>query len=187
VLRDGDLLDVRFTKWGGGRHWEFLLRCLGVDEHGVWGVGDAGTRLWRPGAAFASESSWVTLFPHHAAWSASFYDSPDQPIATYVDMTTVPQWTGATVTMVDLDLDVILLHDGSLVLDDEEEFEAHRVELCYPEELVHLARRSADEVLAAVWEGAEPFGSVGAAWLGRPSPLSPCGDSGGRSAGRASP
>ena len=167
VPRDGDPLDVRFTKWGGGRHWEFPLRCLGVDEHGVWGAGAVGTRLWRPGASQAAPSAWVTLFPHEGAWSASFYDSADQPIATYVDMTTVPTWTGATVTMVDLDLDVVLLRDGSLVLDDEDEFDLHRVELGYPDEVVDLARRTADEVLAALWDRTEPFGSVGESWLGR--------------------
>ena len=167
MVRDGDLIDVRFTKWGGGRHWEFALRCLGVDDHGVWGAGAAGTGLWRPGASLAAEHPWVTLFPHDAAWAASFYDSPDQPIATYVDMTTVPAWTGRTVSMVDLDLDVILGRDGSLLLDDEDEFAAHQVELDYPEDVVDLARRTSDEVLGAIEDRAEPFGSVGGSWLVR--------------------
>ena len=33
MLRRGDRVDVRFTKWGGGRHWEFALAYLGSDEH----------------------------------------------------------------------------------------------------------------------------------------------------------
>jgi protein associated with RNAse G/E len=167
VPREGDRVEVRFTKWGGGRHWEFPLRCLGADEHGVWGAGETGTRLWRPGVELAAEHPWVTLFPHDASWAASFYDSPDQPTATYVDMTTVPEWTGRTVAMVDLDLDVVLGRDGSLLLDDEDEFEVHRVELGYPEEVVDLARRAADEVMAAIWDGTEPFGSVGGTWVAR--------------------
>ena len=165
MLRDGDPIEVRFTKWGGGRHWEFPLRCLGVDEHGVWGAGDVGTRLWRPGAGFASEVRWVTLFPHDRPWAASFYGSAHDHIDTYVDMTTVPRWCGPAVTMTDLDLDVILMRDGSLVLDDEDEFEDHRVELGYPRDLVDLARRTADEVLGAIRDGTEPFGSVGGSWL----------------------
>jgi hypothetical protein len=168
VLRDGDPIDARFTKWGGGRHWEFPLRCLGVDEHGVWGAGAAGTRLWRPGAALAAQAPWVTLFPHGSAWAASFYDAPDQLLMrTYVDMTTVPEWTGTTVTMVDLDLDVVLMRDGSLVVDDEDEFDLHQRTLDYPEEVVDLARRTADDIFAAIWDGAEPFASVGASWLAR--------------------
>jgi len=167
VLRDGDPIDVRFTKWGGGRHWEFPLSVLGEDEHGVWAAGDVGTRLWRPGAGFESEIAWVTLVPHDRPWAASFYGSAHQHIDTYVDMTTVAEWSGRAVTMTDLDLDVILMRDGSLVLDDEDEFEVHRVELGYPEEVVDLARRTADEVMAAISDGAEPFGSAGSTWVAR--------------------
>jgi uncharacterized protein len=65
------------------------------------------------------------------------------------------------VSLVDLDLDVILLVDGCLVLDDEDEFEEHRRSLGYPDDLVSLARRSADEVLTAIGSGAEPFLTVG--------------------------
>ena len=162
VPTEGEPIDARFTKWGGGRHWEFPLRCVGVDEHGVWGAGEVGTRLWRPGAGFVSQIGWVTLFPHDRPWAASFYGSAHQQIDTYVDMTTVPEWCGSRVSMVDLDLDVVLMRDGSLVLDDEDEFEQHRRELGYPAKLVDLARRTADEVLAAIWDGTEPFGAVGA-------------------------
>ena len=165
MVQPGDVVDVRFTKWGGGRHWEFPVTVLGTDEHGVWAGAGTGTRLWRPAASFVSEFDWVTLFPHQAAWAASFYDAEDQPIAVYVDMTTPAVWTGSTVSMVDLDLDVVLGRDGSLMLDDEDEFEAHRVELGYPPELVTMARTAADEVMAAVFEGSAPFDAVGLGWL----------------------
>lgn len=167
ALQAGDPVDVRFTKWGGKRHWEFALTVLGEDEHGVWGGASAGTRLWRPDAAFDSGHDWVTLVPRDAAWAASFYDSPDQPISVYVDMTTPAEWAGATASMVDLDLDVVLGRDGSLFVDDEDEFEEHQVALGYPDAVVGLARRTADEVFAALADGAEPFDSVGWAWLHR--------------------
>ena len=38
--------------------------------------------------------------------------------------------------MVDLDLDVVLTRDGDLLLDDEDEFDQHRVTLGYPDDLV---------------------------------------------------
>ena len=170
TVRRGDQVDLRFTKWDGGRHWEFSLVVLGTDEHGTWAAGHVGTPLWRPGRAFDSPIDWVTLVPHEQSWAASFYDSADQPIATYVDMTTVPVWTGRTVTLVDLDLDVVLFRDGSLVLDDEDEFETHQVELGYPDEVVDLARCTAEEVHEAIWNGREPFGSVAEAWLAELTP-----------------
>jgi protein associated with RNAse G/E len=165
VLHPGDTVDVRFTKWDGGRHWEFPVTVLGSDDHGVWAGAVSGTRLWRPAAAFVSAFDWVTLFPHESAWAASFYDSDDQPVALYVDMATPAVWSDRTVSIVDLDLDVVLLRDGTLFLDDEGEFEAHQVELGYPPEVVAMALAAADEVLAAVAGRAEPFGTVGAAWV----------------------
>ena len=69
--------------------------------------------------------------------------------------------------MVDLDLDVVLLRDGTLFVDDEDEFAQHQVELAYPPEVVAMARGTADEVLAAVGNRSEPFGDVGRDWLAR--------------------
>ena len=132
VLQPGDVVDVRFTKWGGGRHWEFPVTVLGTDDHGVWAGAGVGTRLWRPAASFVSEFDWVTLVPHEAAWAASFYDAEDHPTSVYVDMTTPAVWSGNSVSMVDLDLDVIVRRDGTLLLDDEDEFALHQVELGYP-------------------------------------------------------
>jgi hypothetical protein len=161
----GDVVQVRFTKWGGGRHWEFPVTVLGTDDHGVWGGGAAGTWLSRPANTFESRYRWVTLFPHDRPWSASFYEPGHPDTDVYVDMTSVPVWDGAVVSLIDLDLDVILLVDGCLVLDDEDEFEEHRSALGYPSEVVDLARSSADEVLTAVGEGHEPFLTVGPGWL----------------------
>lgn len=167
ALRTGDAVDVRFSKWGGGRHWEFPVTVLGVDDLGAWCGAPTGTRLERPGAAFTSEFAWVMLFPHDQPWAASYYDSAAQQISVYVDVSTVPAWTDHVVAMVDLDLDVILGRDGSLFLDDEDEFAEHEVTLAYPDELVVMARDSAARLMDAAFEGHEPFGTAGAGWLAR--------------------
>jgi protein associated with RNAse G/E len=104
-------------------------------------------------------------FPHHLPWAASYYDSVDQPISVYVDVTTPAVWDGPLVTMVDLDLDVIMTRDGDLLLDDEDEFDEHQVTLGYPAEVVALARRTADELMTAAAAGREPFGPAGSRWL----------------------
>ena len=54
ALRPGDPVAVRFTKWGGGAHWEFPVTFLGDDGLGTWCGAPAGTWLERPGASFAS-------------------------------------------------------------------------------------------------------------------------------------
>jgi uncharacterized protein len=158
TARPGDRVEVRFTKWGGGRHWEFPLVYLGSDENGHWAEGDVGTVCRRPDASFTSAFPWVTLFPRDEPWVASFYDSAEQPTLVYVDMTTVPVWSGDEVVMVDLDLDVILGRDGSLLIDDEDEFALQRVSLGYPDEIVAMAEASAAAVVGAIRDGREPFG-----------------------------
>ena len=184
----------RFTKWGGGPHWEWAGRYLGADEHGHWWYSAPGTRCVRPGMDFEEEVGWVSLAPHVGAYAAGFYPAPKH-VSVYVDMTTEPHWQPRTpgsqlgdgphapeweVAMVDLDLDVVLTREGDLFVDDEDEFEQHRSELGYPDEVVALALHWRDVVYEAVASGAEPFGSVGHEWLR----LAASGEFGGRDAGR---
>ena len=174
-LPSGTPVAARFTKWGGGRHWEWVGRYLGADEHGHWWYAPAGTRCRRPGMDLVEEDGWVSLVPHAGAYAAGFYP-PHRQVRVYVDMTTEPVWQRRDasdggpaweVTMVDLDLDVVLSREGDLVVADEDEFAEHRVQLGYPPEVVALAERWRDLVLAAVAAGEEPFGSVGHEWLRR--------------------
>lgn len=181
-LAPGTPVAGRFTKWGGGRHWEWDGRYLGADEHGHWWFAPAGTHCARPGVEFVEASGWVSLAPHEGAYVAGFYPS-HRDISVYVDMTTEPVWRRRDevggpeweVTMVDLDLDVVLTRDGHLFVDDEDEFAQHRAQLGYPAEVVALAERWRDLVHAAVAAGDEPFGAVGHAWLRRAASGGPRG------------
>ena len=152
---------MRFTKWGGGRHWEFAATVTASDSHGVWVYSPVGTELTRPGHDFTSPVDWMSLVPSGRPWAAAFYDSPGHSTSIYVDMCTEARWCGREVSMVDLDLDVILRTDGTVILDDEDEFDEHRVALGYPDEIVRLARDSSREVLDAIAHGLEPFRSAG--------------------------
>jgi hypothetical protein len=160
-------VQVRYGKWGGGRHYEFSMSWLAEDEHGVWLGAPAGTTIRRPGAEFPASTEWVTCFARAAGWTASFYPREQHDIAAYVDITTPPSWSRhedgglAVVSMVDLDLDVVLLVDGELMIDDEDEFDEHRHSLGYPAEIVTLAKSTTTAVFDAVASGAEPFRSVG--------------------------
>jgi hypothetical protein len=169
-MTDGDVR-VAFTKWGGGAHWTLRAYRMGEDEHGVWVAVPIGTPASKPGSHSAAARHHVILLPHDLPCTAAFYQplpgDGDEEIATYVDIATVPEWHDGEVTMVDLDLDVILLRDGSLLVDDEDEFAEHQVSLGYPPEVVTMASESCAARLAEVGGGVEPYGEVGAAWLRR--------------------
>jgi protein associated with RNAse G/E len=167
----GETVQVRYGKWGGARHYEYLMSHLGEDEHGVWLGAPEGTTIRRPGYEFVASVEWVCCYPRQSGWTAAFHPLDRHKIATYVDITTVPQWSrdddhaSDVVSMVDLDLDVVLLVNGELLIDDEDEFEEHLHTLGYPAEIVAQAQSSAAAVFDEIAADVEPFGSIGQLWL----------------------
>ncbi|QNN52423.1 DUF402 domain-containing protein [Nocardioides mesophilus] len=168
---------VSFTKWGGRPHWEYDAIRLGEDEHGTWLGAPAGTRVSRPGAEYHTPLGFTALVPRDGAFVATFYahgatDLPAGWVEVYVDITTIPVWADATVTMVDLDLDVVRGRTGRVWIDDEDEFADHRVRFGYPADVVRLATASCERVHAAVTSRRPPYdGQVSRSWLSRlPAP-----------------
>jgi protein associated with RNAse G/E len=111
----------------------------------------------------------VVLVPHDDWWLATFYDDdPRRPVDTYVDITTPAEWTEDAVTCVDLDLDVVRRTDGSVFVDDEDEFEEHQHSLGYPSDVIASARASAAAVLRTVDADEIPFNrAVAARWIAK--------------------
>jgi len=169
ALSRGDAVRVEMTKWGDRPHWEMDAVYLGSDGHGDWLGFPVGTHMSRPGLEHTTSNDQVGLVPAAGtavgrAWLATFH-GPGGDVWTYVDMTTFPQWHGTTVRAADLDLDVIEALDRSVFVDDQDEFDEHRVELGYPREVVDLAMVTRDLVLTAVREKVPPFDGSAAPWF----------------------
>lgn len=163
------LVNCDLRKWDGRQGYTFTAELLGHDDHGTWLGIPAGTAFVGPKYPGVWHHPFVTCVPPKAWWLATFY-GPGNPLdlQVYVDMTTVAEWpTESTFTCVDLDLDVARYQDARIELLDEDEFDAHRIEMSYPVEIVEGARASAAHALAAVEQRVEPFGEVGLAWLER--------------------
>lgn len=156
---------VVFTKYDGTLHWHHPSRRLGEDEYGVWMGAVAGTVGRKgDGPPVVWEQAFVMLFPRDEGWVALFNDMPHN-CEVYVDVTTVPVWDGDTVTMADLDLDVIRPVEGEVYLDDVDEFEEHQRVMKYPEELIAQAEETARLLMTAVKERQGPFGGAHEPWL----------------------
>lgn len=155
-----------FAKWGGRPHWEYEALRLGEDEHGTWLGVPQGTLVTRPGAEFRTGEQQVVLVPA-AGFVATFYaPGGTVPCDVYVDISTVPVADAATVTAVDLDLDVLRGWTGRVWVDDEDEFARHRVRLGYPSTVVELAVASCEEVRRALTACRGPFdGATARGWL----------------------
>jgi hypothetical protein len=107
----------------------------------------------------------VVLVPHVGWWTAMFNDLAHKT-AIYCDITTPAVWSPRKVVVTDLDLDVRKLrHTGEVQLVDEDEFDVHRAELGYPDEVVQQAHASAKWLIDAVEAAVEPFGSHYHRWL----------------------
>lgn len=159
---------VRYFKHPRTPHWRHHTLRLGEDAHGVWLGAPAGTRVQRgdePPVQLAHD--WVQLVPRDRWWVAIF-NGPDHRIPIYVDVTSVPTWVEpGLVELVDLDLDVVARSDGSVYIDDEDEFEEHRTALGYSQRMIDAARSTAARLLMAVEAGHPPFDDTALAWIDR--------------------
>ncbi|MEN8114745.1 MAG: DUF402 domain-containing protein, partial [Actinomycetota bacterium] len=153
----------------GSPHWAFDLERLGEDDHGVWLWGPAGTRIQRGSEKPKhTRRGFVKLITPNRWWTAVWNDGgggPKGTIDVYVDVITPATWDGDAVNLVDLDLDVIRRVNGDVEIDDEDEFEEHRVLFGYPDHVVDKARTETARLALAVTRRDEPFGLVGEQWL----------------------
>ena len=159
-----NVVQIDFRKWDGSRHWQFAMNRLGQDEHGLWLWSPAGSDMQRGNEPMKkSKAINLKLIPDGKWWTAiwSWQGKAD----LYVDIITPPSWSGTTVTMVDIDLDVVRWPDGRVELLDEDEFEQHRRKYDYPERLVDTARATAARMAVAVEARHEPFGAVAEGWM----------------------
>ncbi|WP_329021832.1 MULTISPECIES: DUF402 domain-containing protein [unclassified Streptomyces] len=159
---------VVVRKFDGSLHWHHSMMWLGEDEFGVWLGAPIGTIYSKgeEGEVYATEERRVMLFPRGAWWTALFQATPAH-LDVYCDVTTPSDWPHkGQVTMVDLDLDVCRIRrDGSVFVDDEDEFASHQRQYGYPQDVITRAESSAEWLSAALRDGAEPFGSRYRAWL----------------------
>ncbi len=158
---------VQYFKYSGDLHWRHDMVYLGEDQHGVWLGGPAGTTIQRghePSRQWPSP--FVQLIAPGQWWTLFFNGNHPGDYRIYIDVITPAHWVeSGRVEMVDLDLDVVLHHDGSVEVIDEDEFLAHSELFAYPDWVIDRARMAAAELVLEVQAGREPFGIQGEAWL----------------------
>jgi protein associated with RNAse G/E len=94
------------------------------------------------------------------------FNPPPRTSEVYCDITTPARWEDDTVHIIDLDLDVVRRRESGLVeLRDEDEFEEHRRQFGYPDDVVAEAQAAARKLLVALADGSEPFATQYRKWL----------------------
>ncbi|MET0426441.1 MAG: DUF402 domain-containing protein, partial [Actinoplanes sp.] len=140
-------VEMRFTKWGGKRHWHYQLEPLGTDEHGWWLGGAPGLIMQRGDEdPFPGRYGVVALVPESGDWIAH-WNAGKSRHEIYIDVTDRPVRSPDAIEVVDLDLDVVRLRDGTVEVLDEDEFEEHQRLYRYPPEVIAGARAATDDLV----------------------------------------
>ena len=147
-------------KYPDAPHYEMSGVLLGTDTCGTWIGCRRGDPVRLPtGEERPMEYSGVVCIPA-SDWFAMHYWHEHPEVDLYVDIATPAVITANAATVIDLDFDVIRWNaatGGHVELVDEDEFEQHRVELEYPQEIEAAERKAATDVLARCEAEEPPF------------------------------
>jgi protein associated with RNAse G/E len=160
---------VQFLKNPDLLHWGFEAFYLGEDEWGDWIALPAGTRRWKGKESFHPTRVPAVFCAPREAWWHLHYEGPNaREYQAFVDIITPPVWVSENrYEMIDLDLDVAVHQDGTIEVQDEDEFEVHQVKYGYTPEMISGAVEETERIVREIQAGREPFYSVAEEWLAR--------------------
>lgn len=158
---------VQFRKNPDIVHWGFEAMWLGEDEWGDWIAVPEGTHCWKGADEHRpTEGNAVFCVPRGEWWHLHYNGANHHKYSHFIDVVTPPVWiSDDRYEMIDLDLDVAVHRDGTVEVQDEDEFEVHQVELGYTEEMIARALEETRRLVGAVERRQEPFFEVAAGWL----------------------
>jgi hypothetical protein len=159
---------VQFLKNPDHLHWGFEGHWLGSDEWGEWIGVPLGSLRWKAEELYPpTPSNAVFCAPHGEWWHLHYNGSEATNYTHFVDIVTPPLWVSENrYEMIDLDLDVAVHIDGTVEVQDEDEFEVHQVRYGYSQDMISRASAETERVVDAINAGAEPFFVVAQRWLG---------------------
>jgi uncharacterized protein len=154
------------TKYDGSLHYRYPVEPIQRTVERLVTYSKPGVPVESYRGSWAAKRHILSLFWHarpyvlHVLWGSQW-----QPESIYIDITTTTSWDDETVRYVDLDLDVILRYGSEAVhLDDQDEFETHRLRWNYPEDLVGRCWAAVEEVRGLLTARKSPFSQELFAW-----------------------
>lgn len=151
-------MQIHSTKYDGSLHYRYEVSVISSDHDLLMVYCRPGTQIQSyRGSLLAGRHSlglyWLDR-PYNLTinWTSTW-----NPHSHYINVATPARWDDGVLRFVDLDLDVIWKTDGTVILDDEDEFEWHRERFGYPPDLVADSWRSRDEVVRLIERSVHPF------------------------------
>ncbi len=140
---------------------------LGEDDWGVWISVPAGTRRWKGADSSMGPTRMPAVFcaPRDGWWHLH-YNGDTTKLSHFVDIVTPPSWVSDDrYEMIDLDLDVVRHQSGLVEVEDEDEFEVHRIQYGYTPEMIRRAEEETQRIVGELQSRHEPFFETAASWL----------------------
>jgi len=164
-------MTFRWRKWDGGDHWVHECVYLGSDRWGEWFGQLPGWDSSRPGRVMVPKWPNVTLVPPSGDFAYT-RNAPPNPTRIYIDIAWDLHFESGEPTGVDMDLDVVHHVDRGVYIDDEDEWEEHRVAYGYPLEIVQRLEVLAVDLERRVSAQEAPFDDATSdEWFARLSDL----------------
>lgn len=151
-------IELHSTKYDGSLHYRYLVSVVQDTPDLIMVYCRPGTPILSyRGHLVAGRHTLGLFWPNrpynlHVNWAADW-----RPHSYYINIATPATWDADALHFIDLDLDVIWKFDGTLILDDEDEFLLHKDRFGYPPALVEESWRSRDEVTQAIAQAIYPF------------------------------
>lgn len=159
-------MTVQFLKYPDSRHWGFEAHWLGEDQWGDWIALPEGSKRWKGDVDVRPTQEDAVFCVPRGEWWHLHYNGPVTKLTHFVDIVTPPVWVSENrYEMVDLDLDVIVDQAGAVMIDDEDEFALHQVQLGYTDEMIQRAELETHRIVKELEARREPFFEVAESWL----------------------
>ncbi len=154
----GTKVFFRWRKWDGSPHWEHECLYLGSDRWGDWLGQRAGWRSFRPGRDMLLTAASVALIPTDRTDYVLTVNAPPQRTRVYIDVAWDVRWgDDAVPTAIDMDLDVVRRVDGTVFVDDIDEWQEHRERYGYPSRVIERLESVARDLERRVAAHEAPF------------------------------
>lgn len=159
---------VQFLKNPDHIHWGFEARRLGEDDWGDWIAVPAGSKQWKGDQTGVTRWDAVFCAPRDGWWHLHYNGELHPKYSHFVDIVTPPVWVADhRYEMIDLDLDVAVHQDGTIEVQDEDEFEVHQVRYAYTKEMIERAEIETARIVVELEARREPFFEIASAWLAK--------------------
>lgn len=144
-LREGQRVEVHSVKYDGSPHRYWQSTVVRLEERSVLLETAPGELMRGP------KGGWRTQGGRTLLWWDRWYNVYEAPngmygLIYYIHIATPPSVSGSRLVYTDLDLDVIVGLDGSVRLEDRDEFDVGILRYGYPDHVTRRALETADEV-----------------------------------------